>query len=323
MAFMFVFLSISLFFGMANWDQFKTAFRLTFFGTSVSILLLVGTALWELVLSLYFKLFRPDQPAMTSRDKASRVGLFLIPLAAYCGLFVYNLFWGVNKHGAEIAEKRDPFVATVEYARVSVGAENGTSLWFRYPSGNGGCGGISPIKGLYFLNIRNASNAPMSVVGYGIEVLGVPLVRVRTRMGIIVGTPNVIDGHFLHHEIKINNLRVGSFFDFAQGPGFSMVTVPLNQSDFSRGIALKMDLIDELLQQPLQPGKPIRGWAFFQPPNPNAPTIAGPGHLILETDDGRTFSYPFDLRYPHSDLDNMHRVITVESFLNLWDCKIL
>jgi hypothetical protein len=315
MAFTVAFLPLSILFGIPYWVRFKLAFSLTFGPNILSIGIFVGTAIYEFLVYLYY---RKDRPGMSARDKASRIGLFLVPLAVYSVFFAYNFYWGVQKHPAE---ESDPFVVSVEYARISLGAENGTSLWIRYPSRDGGCGGISPIKGMYFLNIKNASSAPVSVVGYGIEVLGVSLVRVRTRMGAIVGTPNVIDGHFLHKQVKFNDLRVGYFFDFAQGPGFSGVTVPLNQSDFSRGIALKMDLIDELLQQPLQPGKPIRGWAFFQPPNENAPTIAGPGHIILETDDGRTFSYAFDLRYLHSDLDNMHRIITVESFINLSDCK--
>lgn len=56
-----------------------------------------------------------------------------------------------------------------------------------------------------------------------------------------------------------------------------MATVPLNQSDFSHGIVLKMALIDDLLQRPLQPGIPIRKWIFLQSPDDNAFTIAGAG----------------------------------------------
>jgi hypothetical protein len=138
-------------------------------------------------------------------------------------------------------------------------------------------------------------------------------------MGIVVGTPNAIDGHFLHPKLHLSDIKVGSFFDFGQGPGFSMATVPLNQSDFLHGLVLKMDLIDDLLQKPLQPGTPVRGWVFLQA-NDNALTIAGAGHVILETDESKTYSYAFDLKNPHSALDNMHRVITVESFIDLSDC---
>jgi hypothetical protein len=215
----------------------------------------------------------------------------------------------------------DLFTVSVEFARISVGGRDyGTSLWIRYPSRDGGCGSLSPIQGMYFVSITNKQNVPASVVGYGMDVWGTPLVRVRTKMGNIVGTPNVIDGHFLHPQIKFKDIKVGQYFDFGQGPGFSMATVPLNQSDFAHGIVLKMDLIDDLLQHPLQPGIPIRGWAFFQPPNENAPTIAGLGHVTLETDNSHTLSYAFDLKNPRSDLDNLQRIITVESFVDLSGC---
>jgi hypothetical protein len=216
----------------------------------------------------------------------------------------------------------ETFEVAVEFARISFGGkEIGTSLWIRYPSSDGSCGGLSPIQGMYFLRIKNNKNKPISVVGYGMDVSGTPLIRVRTRMGIIVGTPNVIDGHFLNSKVHLSDIKVGTVFDFGQGPGFSMVQVPLNQSDFFHGIVLKMDLIDDLLQKPLQPGATVRGWVFLQSPHDNAPTIAGAGHVTLETSDSKTFSYVFDLRNPHFKLDNMSRIITVESFADLSNCK--
>jgi hypothetical protein len=241
--------------------------------------------------------------------------------SAFVLTFLYNLFFAAPQQIAKGTLPADPFVVSVEFARVSVGGKSyGTSLWIRYPSRDGSCSGISPIQGMYFLSIKNRLDTPVSVVGYGVDSFGVSLPRVRTQMGMVVGTPNAIDGHILHPKLLLNDIKAGSFFDFGQGPGFSMVTVPVNQSDFSHGIVLKMDLIDDLLQKPLQPGIPIRGWTFSQSPNDNALTIAGAGHITLETDDSKTFSYAFDLRNAHPELDNMHRIITVESFIDLSDC---
>jgi len=215
----------------------------------------------------------------------------------------------------------EPFTVAVEWARFSIGGkEYGTSLWVQYPLRRL-CGSISPVRGIYFLSIKNNRNMPVSVVGYTIDVMGAPLDRVRTGMGKIVGTPNAIDGHFLHPKLNVSNLHPGDTINFGQGPGFSMVQVPLNQSDFARGVVLKMDLIDDLLKKPLQPGIPIRGWTFFQPKNENAFTIAGAGHVILETDDSKTFSYDFNLRNPHPELDNIDRIIRIDSFVDLSDCE--
>jgi hypothetical protein len=269
-------------------------------------------------------LFRLGWPEMQKKWKES-IGIGVLSAGlGWVGLFCYSLYLEVDKIGHDAQStlsSEEPFQVAVEFARVSFGGKDyGTSLWIRYPSRDGSCGEISPIQGMYFLSIKNRKNTPVSVVGYGIDSFGVPLIRVRTQMGAIVGTPNVIDGHFLHPRLKFSDLVIGQSFDFGQGPGFSGVTVPVNQSDFSHGIVLKMDLIDDLLQKPLQPGIPVRGWAFLQPPNNNAFTIAGAGHVILETDDSKTFSYAFDLRNPHPGLDNMHRIITVQSFINLSDC---
>jgi hypothetical protein len=151
--------------------------------------------------------------------------------------------------------------------------------------------------------------------------MGFPLERIRTGMGRIVGTPNSIDGDFLHPKLKASNLRPGDIINFGQGPGFSIVEVPLNQSDFSHSIILKMGLIDDLLKHPLQPNVPIRGWTFFQSKNGNAFTIAGPGHVTLETDDSKTLSYEFNLKNPQPELDNLDRIITVESFVDLSSCE--
>lgn len=246
--------------------------------------------------------------------------LLVSTVATCCALGV-----GLNR-GLRISKKyfpnNEPFTVSVEWARFSIGGkEYGTSLWARYPSRSGGCGILSPIRGIYFLSIKNNRSVPVSVVGYTIDVMGQPLVKVLTGLGTIVGTPNSIDGHFFHPRLNVSNLRPGQAINIGQGPGFSMVQVPINQSDYSRAINLKMDLIDDLLKKPLQPGIPIRGWTFFQPKNENAFTIAGPGHVTLETDDSKTFSYDFNLRNPHPELDNMDRIIRIDSFVDLSDCE--
>jgi hypothetical protein len=250
-----------------------------------------------------------------------RVKLYGIALSILILLAIGNIsVWrtAIPQLGeASSAAPVDPFTVSVEWARFSIGGkEYGTSLWINYPL-RALCGSISPIRGVYFISIKNNRSVPISVIGYTVDVMGFPLDRVRTGMGRIVGTPNAIDGHFLHPKLSVSNLRPGDTINFGQGPGFSMVQVPLSQSDFSRGVVLKMDLIDDLLKKPLQPGIPIRGWAFFQPKNENAFTIAGPGHVTLETDDSKTFSYEFNLRNPHPELDNLDRIITVESFVDL------
>jgi hypothetical protein len=140
-------------------------------------------------------------------------------VAAFVLTFLYNLFFAAPQQIAKGTLPADPFVVSVEFARVSVGGKAyGTSLWIRYPSRNGSCSGISPIQGMYFLSIKNRLDTPVSVVGYGVDSFGVSLPRVRTQMGTVVGTPNAIDGHFLHPKLHLNDIKAGSFFDFWPRP---------------------------------------------------------------------------------------------------------
>jgi hypothetical protein len=244
----------------------------------------------------------------------------LYGIASFVGVVLVALNLYLWEHVPRVID--DPFTVAVEWARFSVGGkEYGTSLWVKYPSKSGGCGILFPIRGAYFLSIKNNRNVPVPVVGYTIDVMGQPLMKVQTGLGTIIGTPNSIDGHFFHPEWNVSNFRPGQTFDIKQGSGFSMVRVPINQSDYSRAINLKMDLIDDLLKSPLQPGIPIRGWTFFQAKNENVLTVAGAGHVTLETDDSKTFSYSFDLRNPHPELDNMDRIIKLDSLVDLSDCE--
>jgi hypothetical protein len=209
------------------------------------------------------------------------------------------------------------FLVTVEWAKFSIGGKGfGTNFWIEYPSPDS-CG-LSPIQAIYFIRIKNLRSTPITVIGYSIDVAGVPLVRVQTGMGNIVGIPvnETIFGAPIMGRIK-----PGDPIRFGQGPGFSMTQIPLNESDFAHGLVLQMDLIDNLLKAPLQPNIPVRGWAFFQLPNENSFSAAGAGHLTLETDDSRTFSYEFNLRNPHPDMDILDRAITVKSFADLSHCK--
>jgi hypothetical protein len=309
-----------LFLGQSNWRLFKEAFGLTVGPSLTSVLLLIGALLWELGV---FRHYRDERPKMSGRDKASKVGLFLVPVVIYCGLFIYNLFWGVQKRAARIAEETNPFVVSVEYARIAVGNGSGMGLWIRYPSQNGGCAAISPILEMYFLSIRNKQDKPVSVVKFGIEVYGGMLLQnVRTDMGQIAGTGDAIDGHFLNPRLKMRSIPNGQSIDFGQGPGFAMSTLPLAETDFSNGAIFKMNLISDLLQNPVQPNIPVRGWAFFQPKDANSRPLAGIGRVLLQTDDRQQiFYYPFNLQYKFSELDNEHRIITLESHVDLSDCK--
>jgi hypothetical protein len=215
------------------------------------------------------------------------------------------------------AVDEEAFSVSVEWAKFSFGGKGfGTNFWIDYSSRND-CS-ISNIQAIYFIRIKNMRNVPVTVVGYSIDVGGVPLVRVQTGMGNIVGIP--LNGTIFGAKV-VNAIKEGDSIHIGQGPGFSMVQVPLDKSDFAHSWLLRMDLIDDLLKVPLQPNIPIRGWAFYQSPNENAFTVAGPGHITLETDDSRTFSYEFDLSNPHSEMDVLDRVITVNSFVDLSGCK--
>jgi hypothetical protein len=213
-----------------------------------------------------------------------------------------------------LKKKEEPFTVSVEWAMFSLGGKGyGTGLWAYYPSPTS-CT-ISPIQAVFFIRVKNLRSTPLTVIGYRLDVLGTPLTR--TNMGSIVwisqkgsSAPRRRSGDPINTDIN-----------FGQGPGFSMVQFPLNETDFTRGALLKMDLIEDLLKSPLQPNVPIRGWAFYQSPNADAYTVAGPGHITLETDDSRTFSYDFNLRNPHSDMDILDRVITFSSAIDLSNCK--
>jgi hypothetical protein len=96
--------------------------------------------------------------------------------------------------------------------------------------------------------------------------------------------------------------------------------VPLDIGDFANAAVLQMDIIDNMLKSSLQSQAQIRGWSFFLIPYENNVPLVGPGHITLETDDSRTFSYEFHLRNPHPELDILDRTIKVQSFGDLSHC---
>jgi hypothetical protein len=215
------------------------------------------------------------------------------------------------------ARVESPFAVSVEWAMFSIGGKGyGTGFWAYYPSQNGCV--ISPIQAVFFIRVKNLRSTPVTVIGYSLDVFGVPLTR--TNMGSIVRIPQ--KGSAVGPK-KMSGYPINKEIHFGQGPGFSMVQFLLNESDFTQGFLLQMDLIENLLKTPLPPNIPIRGWAFYQSPNENAFSLAGPGHITLETDDSRTFPYDFDLRNPHPELDILDRVITAKSFIDLSGCKQL
>jgi hypothetical protein len=210
-----------------------------------------------------------------------------------------------------------PFSVSVEWAKFSIGGKGyGTNFWIDYQSRDE-CN-LAPIQAIYFIRIKNLRRDPVTVIGYSVDVGGIPLVKAMTKIGVIVGIPV---GETIFGAPLMNRIKPGDPLNFGQGPGFSIVQIPLDKSDFSHGLLLQLDLIENLLKAPLPPNVPIRGWAFFQSPNENAFTLAGPGHITLETDDSRTYSYAFDLRNPHSELDMLDRTITMKSFVDLSGCK--
>ena len=208
-----------------------------------------------------------------------------------------------------------PFSVSVEWAMFSIGGKGyGTGFWAYYPAPTG-CT-IAPVKAVFFVRVKNLRSTPITVIGYSLDVFGVPLTR--TNMGSIVRIPQKASSN---DPKRPNGYPINRDIHFGQGPGFSMVQFPLNEADFTQGFVLQMELIESLLKAPLQPNIPVRGWAFYQSPNENAFSLAGPGHITLETDDARTFSYDFDLKNPHPELDILERVITAKSFIDLSDCK--
>ncbi|HEV1994508.1 MAG TPA: hypothetical protein VGR03_09260 [Candidatus Acidoferrum sp.] len=220
-----------------------------------------------------------------------------------------------KKSPVKPVEKSEPFSVSVEWAMFSYGGKGyGTGFWAYYPSQNG-CS-ISPIQAVFFVRVKNLRSTPVTVIGYSLDVFGVPLIR--THMGNIVRIPQ--KGSIVGPK-KPSGYPIEKTINFGQGPGFSIVHFALDESDFTQGFLLQMDLVENLLKAPLQPNIPIRGWAFYQSPNENAFSVAGPGHITLETDDSHTFSYDFDLRNPHPELDILDRVIFLKSFIDLSDCK--
>jgi hypothetical protein len=215
-------------------------------------------------------------------------------------------------------QSQQPFDVTVEWAQFSIGGKGyGTNFWIDYASRDD-CE-LSPIKAVYFIRIKNLQPVPATVIGYNVDVGGTPLVKVLHKIGFIVGVP---DGQNLFGARGImNRLKPGDTINFGQGPGFSMVQIAFDRDDFARSVILQLDLIENLLKTPLPPNVPVRGWAFFQSPSENAFSLAGQGHVTLETDDSRTFSYAFDLRNAHPDLDMLDRTITAKSFADLSGCR--
>jgi len=168
------------------------------------------------------------------------------------------------------AKTESPFAVSVEWAMFSVGGRGfGTGFWTYYPSPDG-CS-ISPIQAVFFIRVKNLQNTPVTVIGYSLDVSGVPLTR--TNMGSVVEIPQ--KGSIAGPK-RPSGYPIERTINFGQGPGFSMVQFPLNESDFAQGVLLQMALIEDLLKTPLSPNVPIRGWAFYQSPNENAFTVAGP-----------------------------------------------
>lgn len=224
-----------------------------------------------------------------------------------------------GSHKLEEHRPADMFSVSVEWARVSNGGKaSGTNFWAYYPSEKG-CE-IDSIQAAYFIRIKNLLPTPVYVVGYGVSANGSPLKRILPQIGGIAAIPYEDGRMFGTTRNVIDTLRPGITIDFGQGPGFSWANIPVQRSDFKRGVLLQLDLIDDLLKSPLQPNVPVRGWAFFREPTQTPFPIGGPPRITLETDDSRTFSYDSSLRYPNSQLDNLDRKITVKSFVDLSNC---
>jgi hypothetical protein len=211
-------------------------------------------------------------------------------------------------------EQLSPFSVSVDWAMIGMDdKEHATNFWIDYPVQDS-CS-ISPIQAVFFVRIKNLRKKPITVIGYSLD-MGLPLIK--ANMGDIVAISNKESTIF--GPKMMSAMKVGTEIHFGQGPGFSIVEVPRKDSDFKHGLQLQMDLIENLLKTPLQPDVPIRGWGFFQSPNGSSP-IAGLGHITLETDDSHTYTYGFDLKNPHPDLDMLDRIMRVKSFKDLTDCK--
>lgn len=214
----------------------------------------------------------------------------------------------------------DMFSVSIEWARLSSGGKGyGTNFWVYYPSETG-CE-TDPIQAAYFIRVKNLRSIPISVVGYGVSVWGAPLKRISPQIGGVVGIPYKDGRMFGTTRDLVDALRPGMAIDFGQGSGFSWADVPIVEgSNFKKGVLLQLDLMNQLLKTPLQPNVPVRGWAFFQTPNERSFAVMGPTRITLETDDSQTFSYDIDLNHPNWELDNLDRIVTVKSFLDLSSC---
>ncbi len=201
------------------------------------------------------------------------------------------------------------FAVAVEWAMLSYGGgEFGTPFWVSYRSPSG-CS-ISSVQMVLFIRIKNLRSVPVTVIGYGVDA-GFPLVRLPTGSVFSLMPPGK----------SLLGAKIGDVINFGQGPGFSMVNFPNNENDFSHAQLLEMESIDVLLNKPLEPNVPVRGWSFFEYPSEKAYSAGGPVRIHIKTDDTLTSSYEVDLKNPDPQWDVLKRPMKVISVVDLSNCK--
>jgi len=211
------------------------------------------------------------------------------------------------KKPMEVTET-NPFSVVVEWAMVSYGGEEfGTPFWVRYRS-RAGCS-ISQAQLVLFIRVKNLRNIPLTISGYGIDA-GFPLVRLPTESVFSL----------MAKGKSLLGAKIGDVVNFSQGPGFSLVHFPKKDNDLVNAQLLELETIDTLLNKPLEPNLPIRGWAFFEYRGKEF-SMAGPVKIHIKTDDGQTSSYDADLKNPEPEWDVLKRPMKVVSVVDLSNCE--
>jgi hypothetical protein len=82
-----------------------------------------------------------------------------------------------------------------------------------------------------------------------------------------------------------------------------------------------MEAMDNLLNKPLEPNVPIRGWSFFTYSSEKNFSLAGTLRINIKTDDLQTSSYEFDMKNPDSQWDVLKRPMKMQSVSDLSNCK--
>jgi len=188
----------------------------------------------------------------------------------------------------------------------------GTGFWAWNFLGNSGCT-LSSVDAALFIRIKNLQQKRVMITAYNVHTIGGELIRLKMN----ISKPFLILGH---GSLKASTQQSASIqIPVPAGNLGVMVQFPLKDADPSVAAPIQADFLDNLVgEHYINPGDTVRGWAFFQYPNPA--TVPAGGFLQISDDIGHTFRYEIPNENGNPMGDTLRRTLAHGPTVDLSSC---